>query len=241
MKRQLSVAVFLYVIFLLMSIPAQWGAVALAKFSDQRIQLLSPTGTIWQGKSRALQVGSETLKDFAWTLHSTSMLWGTAHIEAAWGADSHATVRVTRHALNLADAQITLPVTWLSSYFPATAQYGFGGEARIQTPALDWQFDDGLTGKMQIEWRDASTVKLPVQPLGDYQIEVTGEGQKGMLHLATLRGALTINGTGRWAAHDRFRFTGSVKPDPARLAEFTNLLSLTGNQPDNLGQYRLGF
>ncbi|MDD4962638.1 MAG: type II secretion system protein N [Gallionella sp.] len=241
MRRKLWIAAGLYGIFLLITVPAHWAAVALAKFSHQRIQLIDPVGTLWQGKSSALQVDTHRLKEFAWTLNAGCALWATVCADVTWAGDSHAKVRVTRQTLQLQAAQITLPVAWLATAFPTAEPYGWGGDAIIQTSALTWQFDGGLKGIAHVEWRDAHTIKLLVQPLGDYLVEVTGTEQGVVLQLRTLRGALEVNGTGRWAAHDHFRFSGSVKPDPARQSEFTALLNLTGNQPDALGQYRVGF
>ncbi|MFY9259479.1 MAG: type II secretion system protein N [Gallionella sp.] len=241
MRRKLWIAAGLYGIFLLITLPAHWAAVALAKFSHQRLQLIAPVGTLWQGTSRALQVDANRLKDFAWTLNAGCALWATVCADVTWAGDSHAKLRLTRQALRLQDAQITLPVAGLAAVFPTAAEYEWGGEAMIQTSALTWQFEGGLLGKSRVEWRDARTIKLPVQPLGDYLVDITGTKQGIVLQLRTLRGALEVNGTGRWAAHDHFRFSGSVKPDPARQSEFGALLSLTGNQPDALGQYRVGF
>lgn len=240
-RRQWWFAAGLYGIFLLMTLPAHWAAVGLAKVSNQRIQLLAPVGTIWQGKSSALQVDAHLLKDFSWTLNGWCALWATGCLDVAWANDSHATVRVTRQALRLQEAKLTLPAPWLATAFPTAAQYEFGGKVMMQTAALTWQFEGELLGKAHIEWLDARTVKLPVEPLGDYLVDVTGTEKGVVLHLSTLRGALEVNGTGRWAAHDHFRFSGSMKPDPARQSEFSALLNLTGNQPDALGQYRVGF
>lgn len=241
MRRKLWVAVGLYSIFLLMTLPAHWAAVGLAKFSNQRIQLLAPVGTIWQGKSSALQVDSHLLKDFSWTLNGWCMLWATGCMDVTWNNESHATVHVSRQALRLQEAQLTLPVSWLAMAFPTAAQYEWGGEVMMQASDFTWEFEGSLLGKARVEWRDAHTVKLPVSPLGDYLVDVTGGEQGVLLRLSTLRGVLEVNGTGRWAAHDHFRFSGSLKPNPARQSEFDALLNLTGNQPDSLGQYRIGF
>jgi hypothetical protein len=100
---------------------------------------------------------------------------------------------------------------------------------------------DQLSGNAKLEWNHASTLRLPVQPLGDYQIDVQSKEQEIILQISTLRGALAVSGTGRWAAHDRFRFSGALKPDPARQAEFNSLIQLTGGQPDAQGAYRLAF
>lgn len=240
-RRTMWIAAGLYGIFLIAQFPAHWGAIALARFSQQRYQLIAPEGSVWRGQSAALQIGTHKLDHFSWQLHVLPLLWGTGKADVKWAENSHATVSLTRHALQLQHADLSIPLALLKDFIPVVQAQGLGGDFHVQTPALQWQFDDVLDGHATIEWLQASTIKLPVQPLGDYQIDLKG-GPKGViLTISTLRGALTINGTGRWAKHDRFRFAGTLKPDPARQAEFAQLTNLTGGQADAQGTYRLGF
>jgi general secretion pathway protein N len=243
--RKILIGAGLYTLFLLMTFPAPWAAVAVAHFSQQRVQLLAPEGTIWHGKSSALVIDSHQIENFAWQLERLPLLWGTATAEVNWAENAHATLSLSRKSQQLRHADIRLPVELLRDFIPRAAEYGWGGSLRLQTDQLTWQAHQTeqahLEGQARLEWYNARTVKLPVQPLGDYQIALQST-QKGIVsHISTLRGALTVNGTARWSSNDRLRFTGTLKPDPARQAEFTELINLTSGQADAQGAYHLGF
>lgn len=229
-----------YTLCLLATLPAHWGAVALAHFSQQRIQLIAPQGSIWQGQCQTLQVDAYRLSDFSWHLHMMPLLWLTAEAELGWENMAHGIIswHGSQH-LDLRQTDAQLPIAWLAHFLPAVQEYGLGGELRITTPALTW--DEKLSGTATLIWQQASTSRLPVQPLGTYQIQLNATPQGTVFNVQTLEGALSVTGTGRWLAHDRLRFNGGLRPDPARQAEFSNLLTLTGNQPDPQGTYRLAF
>src|SRR5947208_7473736 len=56
----------------------------------------------------------------------------------------------------------------------------------------------GLAGAVTVEWLEAGMSGL--QRLGDYRLQITGNGERAEMKLATLRGDLRLNGTGEWRA-----------------------------------------
>lgn len=228
-----------YLLFLVLTLPAHWGALAIAKLSQQRIQLIAADGSLWRGHCHHLQIDQSRLDKVTWDVHFLPLLWFTLEAEWHWNQDAHAVVAWHGQHLALREADAQLPIAWITSYFPATQEYGLGGDLRIATPALDW--NEKLMGKATLTWQHASTSRLPVQPLGTYQIQLTAEPRGIIFSVQTVEGALSVSGTGRWLPHDHLRFNGSLRPDPARQAEFSSLLTLTGNQPDSGGVYRLAF
>ncbi len=236
-RQQYALIAGCYGIFLLITLPAHWAGALLARYSNA--QLLGATGTLWQGRAAALQIGTHTFPDFVWDLHTLPLLWGNAQADLRWGEQSHTLATASFNQWQLQHADVRLPVTWLREFLPDAQKYALGGEIRLQTERLIWRgkFD----GKAQLTWYNASTVQLPVQPLGDYQLDTQGDAKGIVSHIRTLQGALTITGTLRRAHGDRLRFAGTLQPDPARQAEFGSLIQLTGGQPDAQGAYRLGF
>jgi len=49
-----------------------------------------------------------------------------------------------------------------------------------------------------VEWLEAGMSGL--QRLGDYRLQITGNGERAAVKLATLRGDLRVNGEGEWRA-----------------------------------------
>lgn len=241
MKRRhwIGLSVISYALALLANLPAHWGAQVLEKLSQHRIQLVAAEGSLWHGRCHHLQIEQHRLDNLAWDVHFLPLLWLTFETELRWHQDDHAILawRGQRIALREADAQ--LPLAWIASYFPTVQDYGLGGELRIVTPALVW--DKQLNGKATLTWQHASTSRLPVNPLGDYQIQLSADQHGTIFNVQTLTGTLNVSGTGRWLPHDHLRFNGNLRPDPTHQAEFSSLLTLTGNQPDAQGAYRLAF
>lgn len=238
-RRLLWLAVASYLVFLLFTLPAHWGALVLSKLSQQRIQLVAAEGTLWHGRCHHLQVEQNRIDNLSWDWHVLPLLWLTLEAELHWNQDAHALLAWRGQHIALREADAQLPLTWIAPYFPAAQEYGLGGELRLVTPDLIW--DNQLNGKATLTWRRASTSRLPVNPLGDYQIQLTADKHGTIFNVQTLSGVLNVSGTGRWLPHDRLRLNGSLRPDPARQAEFSSLLTLTGNQPDSQGTYRLAF
>jgi general secretion pathway protein N len=55
-----------------------------------------------------------------------------------------------------------------------------------------------LHGAAQLFWDGAGSDLSSVNPLGDYRLDVNGEGENVVFKLATVRGALEVTGQGHW-------------------------------------------
>lgn len=95
-------------------------------------------------------------------------------------------------------------------------------------------------GKLTIELRDASSVLTPVQPLGSYQIEVTGRGSQADLKIATLNGPLNLSGSGVWTSRRGVSFTAEASSDASEKERLQAFLALVGRRQGDKVVIKIG-
>jgi general secretion pathway protein N len=134
----------------------------------------------------------------------------------------------------------SLQVAAGNSTWPSAVLAGLGtpwntvqlqGTLRLSTPGLNVvSAVDRLRieGSLQLDLPDMASRLSTLRPLGSYRLHLQG-GEQTMLDLQTLRGALQLQGSGRWtAAH--LRFEGEARADAASEAELSNLLNIMGRR-----------
>jgi hypothetical protein len=92
------------------------------------------------------------------------------------------------------------------------------------------------TGAIDVTWRDAQLGITRVSPLGDYRLNVTGQGTTGQWQLFTLRGVLQLSGHGGWRGA-AWQFDGQALADEKQREALLPLLTWLGKmQPDGTVQ-----
>jgi general secretion pathway protein N len=230
--------------------PAVMVDVALERATAGRLRLANASGTFWDGKGRIVLadvladvstsnefVGDRTVVqglvlpgELTWSIRRLPILLGM--IDASLRIDGMAAplrlsgsfneLRLSAGSLNLASMELSKLGSPWNTIRPS---------ALIGLRWNDLTIRSGLfNGKMTIELRDASSVLTPVQPLGSYQIEVSGNGQQAVLNLSTLKGPLNLTGTGSWSDRGGLRFLAQASPDPAERERLQSFLALVGRR-----------
>ena len=125
----------------------------------------------------------------------------------------------------------------INAVFPAEIAGRFYSPIRLLSPKGQIRFNaaaleikqNTVHGNAELQWQGAGSKLSAVDPLGDYRLVVTGEGETVRLELETVRGDLVLSGRGGWdiANEGRIKFVGNAKPRARRL-ELEPILRLLG-------------
>lgn len=237
--------VALYLLFLLATAPAGLAAWAVGKLSGQAAVLELPEGSLWSGRAKALHVstptGRYTLAEVKWRLRGWSLLKGEAAVVLEYGGGgrlSHGTVAVGWHRLRLEAVEASLPLPLLLYAVPAWRGYPLAGDALLRTRGFALG-PGGGEGEAEVDWLGLASPLSRVNPMGDYRLRLAGAKDGVTLSLATVRGPLRLDGSGRWSQPDGLRFAGTASADPGRREELAPLLGTLGRDRGD-GVYLIG-
>lgn len=194
-----------YVAFLLVNLPAAWLGRALERASGGALALGAPGGTVWSGNgalARRSGGAYRHLADFEWRFRPLGLLTGKLSVALSGstnGGRIHANVDLGPGGVTLKDVDADAAAGELAPLVPMLAIAKPEGRLRVQANHLEAR-RDSLRGAATIEWTDAGLPGMRSPRLGDYRLQITGNGDRADLRLATLRGDLRLNGQGEWRA-----------------------------------------
>ncbi len=222
--------------------PARWLAALVHQASGERVSLLAPRGSIWQGSAQLAFSGGEGSRD-ALALPG-QLRW---RIRPSWrgmAADISADC-CTPQALGL----VVSPVGWGGvrltvsdgqSQWPASLLSGLGTpwntlqpQGQLIASTGDFQAEwvhgrFGLAGRVQLDASQISSRLSTLQPMGSYRLTLQG-GATPTLQLETLEGSLLLTGQGQWV-EQQLRFDGTASAAPERVEALSNLLNIIGRR-----------
>lgn len=251
---------------LVLQAPASGLSAAVALATQQRVLLLNPQGTLWQGSADgALSDGQNSLASMQ---SARQVLPSRVH----WRIRPHLDWQQAAIGLQLvlqsdcctpAPLQVFIAPGWQGlrisslahhSQLPASWLVGLGapwntlqpgGQLQLRTQQVQWQqpwsahpSQAKLTGQIELQWLDCSTRLSTLRPLGHYRVVVTG-GDTMQLQLDTLQGSLQLHGRGEWL-QGRLRFRGEAKAQPDAEVALSNLLNVLGQRRGNVSLMELG-
>lgn len=229
----------LYLIFLAVSAPAgalfwalnRWGGSA-------RILAEDVGGTLWRGEARQLRIALRNaqpveLGRIAWQVQWHRLLLGEAAASFEIDGDGPrgvGAVALSRQGWSVSQFDLSLPANWLAGLRPGLGVWQPGGTVRISGKEFS-SHGKQFRGQGEVVWDQAALGLSPVRPLGSYQADLSGEGERVRFQLKTRSGPLEAQGSGNWSRAG-LEFVGSARAR-AREAELRTLLGLMGPlQPD---------
>lgn len=236
----LLAGLLIYLVFLIVTLPAGIAARLLTGWTDNTVRLERPDGTFWRGSADALIVTLGPQQ--RWRLAAVDwdiVIWRLLKGELAAAiriADTKAPATMTlsyawgRTRLRNADAALPANDTLLAIW-PQLGLWQPGGQFRFAT--ADFSFDTGAkaaTGDAELRWLNASTSLSKLNPLGDYRAAISASGEDADVRVTTLRGALQVEGSGGRSAQRGMNFTGTARADAAQRAQLSDLLRLLGKE-----------
>jgi general secretion pathway protein N len=237
-KRWLLYGVFglvFYLLFLVIFLPASWLAWGVNRYSQGLARLDPIAGSLWSGSGRLVIYYPPTVPHdlgvTEWNLNPFWVFAGRVQIHlktVAQDTSIDTTVRMGLGRFHLAGTAVSLPAQSVAAFYPPASLISPKGQVRINADRLSFD-QNGLGGAGVILWQNAASSLSPVEPLGDYRLDVTGEGKTANLKLATSRGALELSGQGKWQIQNgQLQMNGTAMPRE-RASELEPLLTLMGN------------
>lgn len=246
---------------LLVHAPARWLAAALARATDQQVQLLEPRGSVWSGSAVLVLTGGAGSRD-------ASALPGRLRWTVGLAREDRSRIELRlRHACCIGD-QLRLQLQagldrWRIVWPPGRTQVGHwpaawlaglgtpfntlqpGGQLILTSDDLVVESVQGrwrVSGRAELELQALSSRVSPLPTLGSYRLVVQrdDDGQQGArLSLATLQGPLRMSGDGQWVGA-RLRFRGQAQADAGTEAMLNNLLNIIGRRQGALALLAIG-
>ncbi len=230
--------------------PASWADLALRRASLDRVRLADAAGTVWKGAGRLVLLdgtpGAEVASGFAlpgplqWELRPLALLAGVVDATLVMPGmakpirlnGSLGEWRVEAGAVDLPSAELSRLGSPWNTIQPSA-------QLALRWDALTIR-ETGFEGRIAIDLANVSSAMTPVRPLGSYRVDVLANGRDVDLKLATLSGALNLQGSGRWDRRAGLRFNAEARGDGPDRARLQSLLGLIGRREGDRTMIKIG-
>ncbi len=242
-------AIGLYLLFLIVTAPAWLVVWALPKFAPFPIVIQDSRGSLWRGEfsgvNATLPATGQSLQfdRIQWRLQPWRLL--RTELAAALefnGPQLQGKAVVGKSVfggVKLHDVTVSAPAGLLLMAMPALEIWKPSGTLDVSTPEFTYA-GPASYGKANVVWKQAALALSPVKPLGEYTLAIDAKDGGLNYQLATVSGALQLEGKGRWAANSAPTFLGSARAQPNYAAQLADLLRLLGT-PDSSGAVPLRY
>ena len=230
---------------------ATWLDFGFARLSHGRVALAEAEGTLWQGSGRLVLVDVSAQGDtslsgrsadnqrnslqgvavpgrVSWKLQAWPLLLGRIDLLLKLdGMNGDVRVQGSGRQVAVSPGALSLPAVDLSRLGSPWSTLRPSGALSLRWDALTIRAD-GFDGRAEIELREASAAISPVNPVGSYRVDLTGQGIDTGVSLTTLQGPLRMVGTGRFNARTGLRMTAEATADEQERLRLQSLLGLIG-------------
>lgn len=200
--RPLGAALLFTTAFVLAAVylaPASLVVVPIERATEGRLTVVAASGRIWSGHGTLTARSDAAKVPLAWALTAVHPLRGSAEAVLTVGASEPVNVTISLARLHIGRLDVALPASIIAVASGATASFRVGGTTRARSAGIALERNGG-SGRIALEWRDASTGFMAVAPLGSYGADLDWSGQQGSVTVHTLDGPLAIDGSGRWTS-----------------------------------------
>ena len=236
----LAVGLGFYLVFLVVYVPADWLAWGLSRTTKGIVRIDQPSGSIWSGAGKlTVYYPQTTPNDFGqaqWSINPFWLVTGQLqiHVESATkDAKMQGTLRIGRNHVLFSDLSLSLPAERVGVLYSPLALANPQGQFSLRARELNITAS-AVEGGAEFLWQNAGSSLSPVNPLGEYKLEMTGQNKTANLKLTTVRGDLDLTGQGKWLILENglIQFNGTATPR-GRTEELEPLLKLLGNSQAN--------
>jgi general secretion pathway protein N len=225
--------------------PASLVALAVRHWSEGRVVLGDPAGTIWNGEADlilatgsagdAATPGTRLPGRLAWQLAPGRLLLGSVDLTLSDAAmlDLPLVLRMDRAGATADPDRLRLPAGMLQGLGAPWNTIRPGGELQLEWDTLHLR-DGALHGALRAEWIGASSRLSPIVPFGHYRLLADGIFTGATLQLETVSGPMEMIGNGTIAGGNQLRFHGTARVQPgtdaATATQLSGLISLLGRR-----------
>lgn len=221
--------------------PARWLASALSGWTQGRLLLVNPRGTVWNGTAAVVFAsGSGGTQAVSLPGLLNWRMWPnwrglSARLDlsccAAQPLGLQASPRADGLQLTWQDARSRWPATLLTGLGAPWNTLKLEGALDLNTRAFAMQWDGPalrIEGQATLDATDVSSALSTLRPMGSYRLSLEG-GTLPTLLLSTREGSLELNGSGSWNG-TALRFNGEASAAPGREDALSNLLNIIGRR-----------
>nr|WP_242533159.1 type II secretion system protein N [Niveibacterium umoris] len=216
-------------------------AVKSATSGEVRLALIE--GTLWNGKGTLTVVDPVSLRAQPWV--SLQWRWLPAQLlrgDAAWQltADEKPAGEIAAgiRGWRADGLSLAAPARFAMERIPhAFGRLGWRGDVQAETTQWRCTWARRCDGRLSLRWSGAAVDVLRGRPLGDYQLDTRGEGERLTVAWTTLRGETRIEAQG-FVDAGHWQFGGTVKGDPSFLQRLPAVAGKFVQPTGSAGEYR---
>lgn len=239
-KCLIALGAALYLMSLIIAMPAGVMEWLLPHFSGERLRLQGARGSFWHGEAAdlvltAIDGSAKPLGAITWRMLWLPLLRGELAISldlAATSKVSHGIVALIPGGVRIRDMDVTMPASILTEFYPNWKLWQPGGVLEVRSDLVDIK-RGVITGAAESKWLNASSSLSHINPFGSYRLSVEGGG----LDLNTTSGPLHLTGQGE-VMKNGVRLEGLAQAEPASKAGLQDFMRLFGKE-DSSGAYRI--
>lgn len=233
-RVQLAVFLAAFLATLTMLAPASLMSGWVARATGGRLELANASGTVWHGTATpVVQFQHEAplrLERMAWSV-SLRRLWrGELLLDLSLTSapkTPQMEVALSPRQVELDHLALDLPAAAMGGLDPVLQAMGFQGRLAISARRLVVARNGTVSGSATANWQQAGSTLSPVNPFGNYRLDLTGAGDKVNIALATVSGDLKLQGQGAWQ-RGALSFQASASAGGARKEAFSEMLHHLG-------------
>lgn len=239
---------------LIIYLPARWLQPWVADGTQQHVQWVNTSGSIWQGQTQWRLTGGDGSADqvvvpgmWSWTLRPTwqqgpavllalsapCCLSQALQLQLRWAGGGSPQWQVN-------DITLRLPLQILRGLGTPWNTLQLDGQMALHTTGLQAATPHGVQGQMTLDAEQVASRLSTVRPLGNYQATIQWPPQQlPQVQLRTLDGHLQLEGQGQ-IAQGRLRFRGQASASPDSEGALANLLNIIGRRRGSVSVLTIG-
>lgn len=230
LRHLAAIGLTAYALGIIATAPATLIDASLQSVSQGKLRLTESQGSLWAGSGqieiRDPNGRAGVAKSVSWHMQPASLLLGRLLCEVKLDQTNKPfVVAISLSGIEMSNADMVLPATALGLGMPELAPLGLTGGISLHVAHLLVERKQ-MRGNATLQWRDAGSVFTPVSPLGDYELNVDGEGAMVHALLRTIKGPLQIDGNGSWESVNKPRFMAIARVPLEYRQQLGSLLRL---------------
>lgn len=233
-KRAIILGFLAFTVALLVKAPATLMSSLISRYSNQHVLLTETVGGFWQGSSQVVLRGNTDQDQvnaghIDWELFPLQLALGRVYTALSWNNAPPFWLTVETSRIHIEHAALEMPATVVTQFIPSMNAAQLGGQLNFRSESLSITRST-IEGETSIDWAQVTSPLSPINPLGNYHAQLTGNQDGINIQLTAQSGPLMLDGTGHWSLANGLDFQGTAKADPNSQKALSQLLHVLGNE-----------